>query len=44
MGGSGGLQGDDQNKNGLGWYIEPSGATAVAIVAQAPKNTSVVGG
>lgn len=40
MGGSGGLQGTDQNKNGLG-FVEPAGT---AIVTFPPKNTSVVGG
>lgn len=39
MGGSGGLQGSDENTNGLGF--NNAGA---AIVTFVPKNTSVVGG
>lgn len=44
MGGSGGNQGDNQNQNGLGFYIEPSGATGVAPVPTAPAAWPNIGG
>ncbi|HEV3129593.1 MAG TPA: hypothetical protein VGY32_11455 [Solirubrobacteraceae bacterium] len=44
MGGSGGLQGDNQNANALGFYIEPSGAAGKAPVPTVPAAYPNIGG